>query len=143
MDKAVIAAAELDYSRDRTHDVAAEQRFSYPDLLTVFEAFRGLPDTIERADLEYVALEVISGEVVVGERARTWLAHHDEDALIEALWRIGFLEAEVAGHRLGGTQSSYVPHHRAANLTIRNVRRFRIHPMFRSYLGIRALDETG
>jgi len=143
MDKSVIAAAELEYSRGRAHDVAAEQRFSYPDLLTVFEAFRGMPEAIERADLEYVALEVTSGEVVVGERARAWLAHHDEDALIEALWRIGFLEADVTGHRLGGAPSSYVAYHRAANLTVRNVRRFRIHPMFRSYLGIRALDEPG
>src|SRR3954454_3114281 len=118
MDKAVITAAELEYSRGRAHDVAAEQRFSYPDLLTVFEAFRGMPDTMERADLEYIALEVISGEVVVGQRARTWLADHDEDALIEALWRIGFLEAEVAGHRFGGSGSGYVAHHRAANLTV-------------------------
>ena len=115
--------------------------FQYPDLLSVFEAFRGMPDTMERAELEFVALEVLAGEVVVGPRARRWLADHDEDALIEVLWRVGFLEAEVTRRPSGDVGSAYVPHHQCTNVNIRNVRRFRIHPMFRAYLGIRSGDD--
>jgi hypothetical protein len=141
MDQATITAAEVEYSRGRSHDVAAEQRFQYPDLLSVFEVFRGMPDTLERADLEYVALEVISGEVVVGPRARRWLADHDEDALIEVLWRVGFLEAEMTRRGHGDDGIAYAAHHQVANLNIRNVRRFRIHPMFRAYLVTRSVDD--
>ena len=143
MDKTTITTAELEYSRGRTHDVVAEQRFQYPDLLSVFEAFRGVPDTLERADVEYTALEVLSGEVVVTPRARRWLDHHDEDALIEVLWRVGLLEAEVTTHHGGETASAFFGYHRAGNLNIRNVRRFRIHPMFRAYLGTRRADGGG
>jgi hypothetical protein len=91
-----IALAEFEYSQGRTHDVAAEQRFQYPDVLGVFETFRGQVHTFERYRLEYLMLEIISGELTVGSRARTWLADFDEDALINVLWRIGFLVAEVA-----------------------------------------------
>jgi hypothetical protein len=141
MDRATVADAELEYSRGRTHDVAAEQRFQYPDLLSVFEAFRGMPETMDRAELEFTVLEVIAGEVMVGPRARRWLADHDEDALIEVLWRVGFLEAEVTRRPHGGTGSAYVAYHQVANLNIRNVHRFRIHPMFRAYLGIGSADD--
>ena len=141
MDKATILAAEVEYSRGRTHDVAAEQRFQYPDLLSIFETFRGMPDTMDRADLEYAALEIVSGDVVVGQRARRWLADHDEDALIEVLWRVGFLEAEVTARPLDTVDGSFVAHHRANTLNVRNVRRFRIHPMFRAYLGTRTPDD--
>jgi hypothetical protein len=143
MDQATITAAELEYSRGRTHDVAAEQRFQYPDLLSVFEAFRGMPDTMERAELEFVALEVLAGELVVGPRARHWLAEHDEDALIEVLWRVGFLEAEVTRRPFSDVGRAYVPYHQCTNLNIRNVCRFRIHPMFRAYLGTRSGDDGG
>ncbi len=43
-----ITAAEIEYSRGRTHDVAAEQRFQYPDILSVFETFRGQPHILDR-----------------------------------------------------------------------------------------------
>jgi hypothetical protein len=96
---------------------------------------------MERAELEFVALEVLAGDVVVGPRARRWLADHDEDALIEVLWRVGFLEAEVTRRPHGDAGSAFVPYHRCANLNIRNVRRFRIHPMFRAYLATRSGDD--
>ena len=48
LDMDTIAPAEFEYSRGRTHDVAAEQRFQYPDVLSVFEAFRGQVHTLER-----------------------------------------------------------------------------------------------
>ncbi len=134
-----IAMAELEYSRGRTHDVAAEQRFQYPDILSLFEAFRGQPHVLDREDLEYLALEVISGEIVVNPRARAWLEDYDEDTLIETLWRTGFLRAQVIGGLRGGPRggSSYVGHHQVPNLNMRNVQRFQIHPMFRAYLGTR------
>jgi hypothetical protein len=137
-----IALAEFEYSQGRTHDVAAEQRFQYPDVLSVFETFRGQVHTFERHRLEYLMLEIISGELTVGSRARTWLADFDEDALINVLWRIGFLVAEVAtGTERCESSNPFVGHHQVPQLDVRNVRRFAIHPMFRAYLGTRKADE--
>jgi energy-coupling factor transporter ATP-binding protein EcfA2 len=135
-----IALAEIEYSRGRTHDVAAEQRYQFPDLLSVFEAFRGQPDALERGELEYLALEMISGDIVVSPRARAWLDDYDEETVIETLWRVGFLKAEVTNGLRGGPRhrGGYVAHHQASNLNVRNVQRFVIHPMFRAYLGTRA-----
>jgi hypothetical protein len=138
-----IAIAELEFSRGRTHDVAAEQRFQYPDVLSVFEAFRGQVHIFERSQLEYLMLQIISGELTVGARARAWLADFDEDTLIDVLWKIGFLTAELAmrtEHR-GGTATPFVGHHQVPQIDVRNVRRFAIHPMFRAYLGTRETDE--
>ena len=94
---------------------------------------------LDRDELEFLALEIISGEVVVSPRARAWLASYDENALIEILWQVGFLTAQVIGGLRGGPRggSSCLGHHQAANLTLRNVQRFGIHPMFRAYLGTR------
>ncbi|GAA1313488.1 P-loop ATPase, Sll1717 family [Pseudonocardia xinjiangensis] len=136
-----IALAEFEYSRGRTHDVAAEQRFQYPDVLSVFEAFRGQVHTFERRSLEYLCLEIITGEVTVGARARRWLADYDEDTLIDVLWKIGFLTAEVAaGTACTDGPLTFVGHHQAPQLDVRNVRRFAIHPMFRACLGTREVD---
>jgi hypothetical protein len=134
-----ITAAEIEYSRGRTHDVAAEQRFQYPDILSVFETFRGQPHVLDREELEFLVLEIISGEVAVSPRARAWLGDYDEETLIETLWRVGFLKAQVVGGYRGANRggSSYLGHHQTANLNIRNVRRFHIHAMFRAYLGTR------
>ena len=142
LDMDTIAPAEFEYSRGRTHDVAAEQRFQYPDVLSVFEAFRGQVHTLERHRLEYLTLEIISGEVTVGARARSWLVDFDEDALIDVLWRIGFLTAEVAAstERRNGA-APFVGHHQVPQLDVRNVRRFAVHPMFRAYLGTRDADD--
>lgn len=137
-----ITHAEFEYSRGRTHDVAAEQRFQYPDVLSVLEAFRGQIHTFQRDRLEYLMLEIIAGEVTVGSRARAWLTNFDEDALIEVLWRIGFLTAEVAAsaeRRDGATP--FVGHHQVPQLDVCNLRRFAIHPMFRAYLASRETDE--
>ena len=78
----------------------------------------------------------------MGARARSWLVDFDEDALIDVLWRIGFLTAEVAAsteRRNGATP--FVGHHQVPQLDVRNVRRFAVHPMFRAYLGTRDADD--
>ena len=54
---------------------------------------------------------------------------------------MGFLEAEVTRRPCGDVGSAYVPYHQCTNVNIRNVRRFRIHPMFRAYLGTRSGDD--
>lgn len=129
-----ITAAEADYSHGRTHDVAAEQRFQYPDILSVFEVFRGRADVFERDELEWLAIEILTGEVSVRAGARVWLAGYDEDALIEVLWRVGFLRARVMRSTRAGT---FVSYHQSPALDLRNVTRFQVHPMFRAYLGLK------
>ncbi|GAA2861426.1 hypothetical protein GCM10010472_18430 [Pseudonocardia halophobica] len=134
-----IAAAESDYSHGRTHDVAAEQRFQYRDILSVFEAFRGRTTSFDREALEWLMLEIISGEVSVRPAARAWLSGYDENSLIEVLWRVGFLQAQMVGGIRAGRRSgsSYVAFHESPALDLRNVRRFQVHPMFRAYLGMK------
>jgi hypothetical protein len=139
LDYATIAAAESDYSHGRTHDVAAEQRFQYPDILSVFEVFRGRADTLDREDLEWLVMEILAGEVSVRPAARAWMDGYDEMALIEVLWRVGFLRAQTVGAVRAGRRSgsSYVAYHESPALDLRNVRRFQIHPMFRAHLGLK------
>ena len=82
MDQTTITTAEL--SR-----LAAAPTTSRPSsgsstrTCSAFEAGPRMLGHVERADLEFVALEVLAGDLVVGPRARRWLAEHDEDALIE------------------------------------------------------------
>jgi hypothetical protein len=49
---AMIADAEHQYSEARCRDIAAEYRFQYPGLSSVFETFRGMLYAFERDDLE-------------------------------------------------------------------------------------------
>lgn len=139
IDYQVISHAELQYSEARIKDIAAEYRFQYPGLLSVFEVFRGRTYSLERVDLEFLCLSVVEGEIRVDEEASPWLNGQDPEYLIEVLWRVGFLRAQAVGgvkaFRRSG--STYVGPHQVANLNIANVGRFQVHPMFRSFLGMK------
>src|ERR1700759_5578855 len=60
---ATVREAEDVYSRERARDIAAEDRFQYPGLVSVVEAFRGRPSVLTRDDLELTCLELIMGDV--------------------------------------------------------------------------------
>jgi hypothetical protein len=139
LDYAVISQAELAYSEDRAKDIAAEFRFQYPGLLSLFEIFRGRVHTYDRDTLQYLCLELITGDAATAPEAYTWIQAHDPDSLIDVLWRIGFLRAQAVGgvkaQRRSG--SSYMGPHQASNLSLMNTSRFQVHPMFRSFLGLK------
>jgi hypothetical protein len=139
IDYEVISKAELIYSEDRAKDIASEYRFQYPGLMSVFEVFRGKTYTLDRDELEFLCLELCLGEHTLTQEAQNWVQNQDPSFLIEALWRIGFLRAQAVGgvkaQRRSG--SSYLGPHQISNLSLHNLTRFHVHPMFRSYLGMK------
>jgi hypothetical protein len=60
--------------------------------------------------------------------------------VIEVLWQVGFLQAETVygscHHQ--PTTTLFLGHHQVSRLNLRNVQRFRVHPMFWAYLGLRS-----
>ncbi|MBO3752087.1 ATP-binding protein [Streptosporangiaceae bacterium NEAU-GS5] len=125
---AAISWAEHGYSADRAKDIAAEFRFQYPGLLSVFDAFRGGDCRYDRDALEYACLELATGEVRVDHGAQWWLESYDPDRLIEVLWHVGFMTARVNG-------GPFVGPHQVPYLNLAGVKQFQIHPMFWNYLG--------
>jgi hypothetical protein len=68
----LIAEAEQAYSEERLKDIAAEYRFQYPGLRSVFETFRGRTYTYERTELEQHCLAISTGEAKVDKEAQSW-----------------------------------------------------------------------
>ena len=138
IDYAVISAAELGYSESRAKDIAAEYRFQFPGLLSVFEVFRGREYTMEREELQLLCLEITCGEHNL-DQATVWARGQDPDYMVEVLWRVGFLRAYAVGglkaKRRSG--SSYVGRHQVASPNLGAMQRFQVHQMFRSYLGMK------
>lgn len=139
IDYQVLSHAELQYSEARVKDIASEFRFQYPGLLSVFEVFRGRTYSFDREELELLCLGIIDGEYKVHEDTATWLKGQDHELLIDILWRIGFLRAQTVGgiKAMRRSGSSYLGPHQVANLNLANLSRFQVHPMFRSYLGMK------
>jgi len=134
----IISKAEVKYSEDRAKDIAAEYRFQYPGLLGIFEAFRGLPYNFDRVDLELLCLGITEGEYHVDE-AESWCLNQSPEFLIDVLWRIGFLRAQAVGGLKGlrRSGSSYLGSHQISNLNLHTILRFHVHPMFRTFLGMK------
>ena len=139
IDYGVISVAEVAYSDERAKDIAAEYRFQYPGLISVFETFRGRVYTIGREALENLCLELALGELVVDEDARSWILDADPEKLIDVLWRVGFVRARAVGGIKGRRRSGseYLGAHQVANLNLQALTRFQVHPMFRAYLGMK------
>lgn len=139
MDYEQISAAEFRYSEDRTKDIASEYRFQMPSLLSVLEVFRGMAYSMAREDLELICLGIVEGEYKTSPEAFQWIDGQDHEYLIEALWSVGFLKAYAVGgikaRRRSG--SSYIGNYQVGNINLGNITRFQIHPMFRTYLGLK------
>ena len=134
----VLSRAELIYSDGRTKDIAAEYRFQYPGLQSIFGIFRGRVWMLERGELEDLCWRLTTGDLGV-DRSATWLADQDAELLIDVLWRIGFLRALAVGglKAVRRSGSSYVGPHQVSTLNLQAVKRFQVHPMFRAFLGMK------
>lgn len=134
-----IAKAEYFFSESRLKDICAEYRFQYPGLQSIMETFRGQSYNISREELEAHLLRIIVEEIPVAQQARNWCMVFDPDKLIDILWGVGFIRAQAVGgikaRRRSG--SAYLGSHQVSLLNLRNINRFHIHPMFRSYLGLK------
>src|SRR5262249_9156645 len=122
------------YSAERIKDIAAEHRFQHPGLMDIFEAFRGKTQTLAREDLEFLCLELITGEIP-SSGAGIWIDGCTPDTLIEILWNLGFLRAQ-AGRNADAqrtTNLAYLGVHQA-HMNMAAARYFQVHPMFHAYL---------
>jgi hypothetical protein len=134
---AAITRAVHGYSAERAKDIAAEYRYQYPGLMSVFDVFRGRSRTFARDDLELLCLELATGEIPTRDTC-SWLPHYDPDALIEILWQVGFLTAQPVGDAdpSPSGDSAFFGAHQVQHFNLAAVQHFQIHPMFRAYLGI-------
>jgi hypothetical protein len=138
VDAATVADVEFAYSTERATDIAAEYRFQYPGLLSLFEAFRARNCYFKYDELALLCLGIAT-ETTLASETSTWVTDQDPDFLIEVLWYVGFLQVETAG---GGSQQQpgtrmFLGHHQVSHLNLRAMQRFRVHPMFWAYLGLR------
>jgi hypothetical protein len=124
-----ITRAEYGYSAERTKDIAAEYRFQYPGLMSVFDVFRGRDHTFTRDELEFLCLELATGEIPTRGTA-FWLTSCEPDKLVEVLWEVGFLTAQPRG------DCAFYGSHQLQHLNLPAAQRFQVHPMFRAYLGL-------
>jgi hypothetical protein len=131
--------AEYHYSRERAKDIAAEHRFQYPGLMSIFEAFRGKDSIFNRDDIELLCLELITREPPA-RGADGWLGSCTPDSLVEILWNVGFLGAEAGRNATAQhiRTASFLGPHQAGEPTVIAAQRFRVHPMFWFYLGNQA-----
>ena len=136
LDYSAITLAEARHSEERTKDIAAEYRFQFPGLLSVFESFRGRVYGFDHDELETICLELITGGIAIEHDAESWVRPLEPDAL---LWHIGFLRAIGSGGIRAARRSgsSYVGAYQVSQLNLDNVPRFQVHQIFRSYLAMR------
>jgi len=134
-----VAEAEHFYSEGRLKDICSEYRFQYPGLQSVFDTFRGLAYTFTRDELQEHLLKIVCGDIPVATGARAWCEGLEPESFIDVFWTIGFIRAQVVGgmkaRRRSG--SSYLGSYQVSSLNLRNIQRFHVHPMFRSYLGMK------
>jgi hypothetical protein len=134
-----IAEAEYGYSEARLKDICSEYRFQYPGLQSVLETFRGGVYTFPRDELEEHLLRIALNDLPTDRECDSWCEGAEPDEFIDILWRVGFLRAQAIGglraRRRSG--SSYLGSHQISALNLRNMKRFHIHPMFRSYLNLK------
>jgi energy-coupling factor transporter ATP-binding protein EcfA2 len=134
-----VAEAEYAYSEARLKDICSEYRFQYPGLQSVMETFRGSVYTFTREELADHLLRLVVRDLPVDKDASSWCEDVDPETLLEILWKVGFLRAQAVGglraRRRSG--SAYLGSHQISSLNLRNLQRFHVHPMFRSYLGMK------
>jgi hypothetical protein len=138
VEEASIFAAEEVYSEQKTKDLASEYRFKYPCLLDLFEVFRGRKDIFEKADLEYLLLAIVCGEIDV-DQAANWVLEIDYLELKKLLWQIGFLKAKVPQKMRSASTShgAYLGHYELPTINLENIDYFCVHPAFHSFLSLR------
>jgi hypothetical protein len=96
LDYGLISVAEPIYSEDRAKDIAAEFRLQYPQLLKVFEAFRGMPHNLDREELEEVCMEMIFQDRPESDSLK-WVTEMEPHGLIDVLWAYWLLTSPGRG----------------------------------------------
>lgn len=134
IDSNSVITSEIKYSEKRSKDIATEYKTQYPNLLDVFEAFRGSYCILDRNELEMICEKIIRGEIKT--RNTPWLENQTEEFLITVLWQIGFLKIFTSCYIHGKQQEGYFGCHEIGMTNIGNINSFMIHPMFRMYLGV-------
>ena len=130
-----IITSEVKYSDKRTKDIAMEYKFQYPNILSVFEMFRGKHSIIHRNDLEQ--LIITNFEKGKGLKdCNSWLENQSEEFLITVLWQIGFLKISTTCYINGELKKGFYGVNETNQSNIGNIEDFMIHPMFRMYLGV-------
>jgi len=126
-------------SESRLKDICSEYRFQYPGLQSILETFRGKSYNYTRDELEEHLLRLLVGDFTIIREARCWCEALEPENVIDILWNIGFIRAQAVGglkaRRRSG--STYLGSHQISSLNLRNIQRFHIHPMFRTYLGLK------
>lgn len=131
-----IVSSEVKYSDKRTKDIAMEYKFQYPNILSVFEIFRGKDSIICRNDLEQLILSNLKKGNVIRD-CDSWLTNQTEEFLITVLWQIGFLKIHTTCYNINGEfKKGFYGINETNQSNIGNVENFMIHPMFRMYLGV-------
>lgn len=137
VNNSAVTEAESIYSAERAKDISAEHRFQYPGLISVLAAFRGRTQSLDREEVEFLCLELITGEIPSNGTSK-WLTICTEQSLAEILWNVGFLRGEaVQDNNVNKSGSaSYLGAYQVRHLNIAATRRFQVHPMFHAYLDI-------
>jgi hypothetical protein len=127
-----IQAVEATYSGERSRDIAAEYRFQYPGLLSVFQTFGDRPARWAREELELFLLDVATGTVRTTPEARSWIQSQEPEGILEVLWGVGFLapadSSPPANPAIPASRSRPALH---------STTTFTVHPMFRRCIGTR------
>jgi len=130
-----IVTSEVKYSDKRTKDIAMEYKFQYPNLLNMFELFRGKSYRFTRDQLEQLFAKVLLGEIKLKD-CDGWLVNQSEEYMINVLWQVGFLKIYTTCFIDGQICEGYFGINEISQSNIGSIERFIIHPMFRMYLGI-------
>jgi hypothetical protein len=134
IDMNAIVSSEVKYSDKRTKDIAMEYKFQFPNLINIFELFRGKQSLITRVFLEELFTKVLMGEI--GIKDCGWLNNQSEEYIINILWQVGFLKIYTTCYINGHLTEGYYGIHQTNQSNISGITKFMIHPMFRMYLGI-------
>lgn len=130
-----IITSEVKYSDKRTKDIATEYKFQYPNLLCLFEIFRGKKSCISRNQLEELFAKVLIGEIQLRD-CNSWINNQTEEYLINILWQVGFLKIYTNCYIGGKPNEGFFGINEISQTNIGSIDKFMIHPMFRMYLGV-------
>lgn len=130
-----LISAEAKYSENRTKDISNEYKFQYPNLINLFEVFRGASCTFNREELEEICTKILIGDYKTGVRLK-WLDGQNEEFIINVLWIVGFLLVRTTATVNNELCEDYYGIHQVSLVNLGNINDFAIHPMFRIYLGI-------
>lgn len=133
-----IVAAESSYSEARMHDIAAEYRHQYLGLNSIFETFRGKKYRMTRELLEEHLVQVACGSYKLSAES-SWFMALEIEKMIKVLWEVGFVMIQAVGGIKGQRRSGsdWLGSYQITGVNIYDKPAYQVHPMFRSFLGMK------